>query len=194
MAALRLVVCSFALVLLAATAQAAFKAPDAGPAGSPGLLRIATDVSQMPAGMGRAYVESLQRELGIRGYNAGPVDGVMGPRTRGAIQAYQRDVGLPVDGIASKELLEYMLFNDGGATSGPQPVPSLDPVFVRSVQIELVERGYYSGAIDGIAGPQTKRGVENFQRDAGLVVNGAMDQRLLQELRTQPASVRAYGG
>jgi peptidoglycan hydrolase-like protein with peptidoglycan-binding domain len=193
MTVLRVLVCFLALGLTAGAAQAAFKAPEAGSSAAPGVMRVATSVDQMPSDMARAYVEKLQRELGIRGYAAGPIDGIMGSRTRAAIRAYQRDVGLQVDGIASKELLEYMMFNDGGATSGPVPIPSLDPVFVRSLQIELVERGYYHGAIDGIAGPMTQRAVENFQRDAGLVVNGAMDQRLLEELRTQPYSVRAYG-
>jgi peptidoglycan hydrolase-like protein with peptidoglycan-binding domain len=194
MTPIRLVACSFVLVLAAGGAQAGFGNPGLDMQESPGLVRIATTVEEMPAEMARAYIEDIQGELIARGYNAGIIDGVMGQRTRGAIRAYQRDIGLPVDGVASKELLEYMLFNKGGATSGSEPVPSLDPVFVRSVQIELVERGYYHGEIDGIAGPKTREAVDRFQRDAGLVVNGAMDQRLLEELRTQPTSVRAYGG
>ena len=32
----------------------------------------------------------------------------MGPRTRAAIRAYQRKAGLPVDGVASKEVLDHM--------------------------------------------------------------------------------------
>lgn len=193
MTASRLLVCSLALGLAAGTAQAGFNAPDTGAATATGVILVETEVDQMPGDMERAYVVKLQEELLRRGYQTGSVDGLMGPRTRSAIRSYQRDVGLPDDGIASKELLEYMMFNTGGATSGPEPVPSDDPVFVRSVQIELVERGYYHGAIDGIAGPATESAVESFQRDAGLVVNGAMDQRLLEELRTQPYSVRAYG-
>jgi len=190
----RLVACSFALALVAGSAQAGFSNPDLGGLDTRTLIRVATDVGEMPSEMESAYVEKIQAELIARGYKPGTIDGVMGNRTRSAIRAYQRDVGLPTDGVASKELLEYMMFNKGGATSGPDPVPSLDPVFVRSLQIELVERGYYAGEIDGIAGPKTRQAVENFQRDAGLVVNGAFDQRLLQELRNQPASVRAYGG
>lgn len=172
-------------------AQAGFQAPDLANLGQNSVIRVATTFDEMPPEMARAYVVNLQQELSARGYRPGTVDGVMGSHTRSAIRAYQRDVGLPVDGVGSKELLEYMLFNTGGATSGPDPVPSLDPTFVRSVQIELVERGYYHAAIDGIAGPETRRAVDAFQRDAGLVANGAIDQRLLEELRSQPASVQA---
>lgn len=192
MIAMRLIVSCIALAMVAGTAQAGFGKLDPGAANQPPLIRIATEVSEMTPQMGAAYVEKIQVELAARGYKPGPVDGLMGPRTRSAIRAYQRDVGLPVDGVASKELLEYILFNTGGATSGPAPVPSLDPAFVRSVQIELVERGYYHGEIDGIAGPRTRAAVDAFQRDAGMVVNGAMDQRLLEELRSQPYNVRAY--
>lgn len=158
-----------------------------------GAATAQTTFEDMPPQMALAYAEDLQRELAVRGYDPGPVDGVIGGRTEAAIRAYQRDVGLPVDGVATKELLEYMLFSTGGATSGPEPVPGLDPTFVRSVQIELVERGYYHGEIDGIVGPGTRSAVERFQTDAGLVVNGAIDQRLLEELRSQPATVRAAG-
>ena len=193
MTSARLLVCTAALALAAGTAQAGFVSPDLAGLAARDVVRVATTIEEMPAEMARAYVEDIQGELIARGYNAGTIDGVMGGRTAGAIRAYQRDVGLPVDGVASKELLEYILFNKGGATSGPEPVPSLDPVFVRSVQIELVERGYYHGEIDGIMGPRTREAVDRFQRDAGLVVNGAVDQRLLEELRNQPLSVRASG-
>lgn len=193
MTSMRLIVPCLALAMMAGTAQAGFGKLDLGSIDQRPLVRVATEIDEMTPQMGAAYVEKIQVELAARGYSPGPIDGLMGQRTRGAIRAYQRDVGLPVDGLASKELLEYILFATGGATSGPEPVASLDPTFVRSVQIELVERGYYHGGIDGLAGPRTRAAVDAFQRDAGLVVNGAMDQQLLQELRSQPYNVRAYG-
>ena len=45
-------------------------------------------------------VADLQRALKSRGYDCGPVDGIMGSRTREAVIRFQRDQGLPVDGIA----------------------------------------------------------------------------------------------
>jgi len=45
-------------------------------------------------------VADLQRALKSRGYDCGPVDGIMGFRTREAVMRFQRDQGLPVDGIA----------------------------------------------------------------------------------------------
>lgn len=46
-----------------------------------------------------ATVAEIQRALLARGYNPGPIDGVMGPKTRAAVKAFQADHGLKVDGI-----------------------------------------------------------------------------------------------
>jgi hypothetical protein len=46
----------------------------------------------------------VQRLLGELGYDPGPADGVIGPRTRAAVRAFQTDAGLPVDGEISDEL------------------------------------------------------------------------------------------
>jgi peptidoglycan hydrolase-like protein with peptidoglycan-binding domain len=43
-------------------------------------------------------IRTAQRQLKDRGYYSGPVDGVMGPATEGALRAYQRDRGLKVTG------------------------------------------------------------------------------------------------
>jgi membrane-bound lytic murein transglycosylase B len=48
----------------------------------------------------------LQSLLAKRGLEVGPVDGKVGPRTRAAIRAYQRSVGLAPDGYANSTLLE----------------------------------------------------------------------------------------
>jgi hypothetical protein len=41
-----------------------------------------------------------------------------------------------------------------------------------ALQVALKAHGFYKGPIDGIAGPQTKRGVRRFQHGKGLVVDG----------------------
>ena len=52
-----------------------------------------------------AWVQSaLQR----RGYTPGPADGVLGERTRRAIEAFQRDQGMTADGLISPALLRRL--------------------------------------------------------------------------------------
>lgn len=50
-------------------------------------------------------ISSVQLELSGLGYNVGVVDGMMGPKTRAAIEAYQNAHGLPVDGMVTESLL-----------------------------------------------------------------------------------------
>lgn len=49
-------------------------------------------------------ISDIQQALNQLGYDAGPVDGLMGPRTKTAIQKFQADSNLPVDGLISPEL------------------------------------------------------------------------------------------
>jgi hypothetical protein len=54
--------------------------------------------------MNAAMVRSVQRALNHMGYHAGPMDGIMGPRTRSAVAAYQARHGMPADGRLSSDL------------------------------------------------------------------------------------------
>jgi hypothetical protein len=53
-------------------------------------------------------VAGVQADLWDLGYDPGPVDGLLGARTRAAIRAYQRDAGLPVDGKVSVGLIDRL--------------------------------------------------------------------------------------
>ena len=55
-----------------------------------------------------SLVAWIQSRLQVLGYYKGPSNGDVGPRTRAAIRAYQRDHGLLVDGEPSPALAEYM--------------------------------------------------------------------------------------
>ena len=56
----------------------------------------------------KSAVIRVQAGLSKRGYDPGPVDGVMGSRTGAAIQAYQRDHELLVDGRPSVQLAQHI--------------------------------------------------------------------------------------
>lgn len=50
----------------------------------------------------------LQTLLGRKGFHVGAADGAIGPKTRAAVIAYQRQVGLPADGFVSGRLLDRL--------------------------------------------------------------------------------------
>lgn len=56
----------------------------------------------------RKTVRAIQRLLADLGFDPGPADGDVGPRTRAAIEEYQYTLDLPVNGRASIGLLEHL--------------------------------------------------------------------------------------
>jgi hypothetical protein len=55
-----------------------------------------------------ATVAAVQRRLARGGYYHGSIDGVIGPATRVAIRVFERNNGLPVDGVIDGQLLRTM--------------------------------------------------------------------------------------
>jgi hypothetical protein len=51
------------------------------------------------------FVREAQRTLGELGYRPGPIDGVVGRKTQGALARYQRSEGIPVTGQLDAETL-----------------------------------------------------------------------------------------
>ena len=50
-------------------------------------------------------VVEVQRRLARAGYYHGSIDGIMGPQTRRAIRAYERDHNMPAYGVIDRQLL-----------------------------------------------------------------------------------------
>ena len=53
-------------------------------------------------------VSGVQSNLSALGYEPGPIDGLFGPLTSGAIREYQIDHGLPPDGQVSRRLAGHI--------------------------------------------------------------------------------------
>ncbi|WP_411817524.1 lytic murein transglycosylase [Hyphococcus sp. DH-69] len=52
--------------------------------------------------------KDLQQALKDRGYDPGPVDGIIGAGTKRALRTFQQSAGLPADGYASAKVLEAL--------------------------------------------------------------------------------------
>lgn len=76
----------------------------------------------------RQGIAEIQRELNRLGYDAGPVDGAMGSRTRNAIRQYQADVGIPRNGHATADLLKRLRRTERQEMAAPaEPEPTAAP-------------------------------------------------------------------
>ncbi|MGE8638581.1 MAG: lytic murein transglycosylase [Achromobacter sp.] len=69
-------------------------------------------------GLSRAERRELQRLLIAKGYDVGEPDGMIGARTRQALQAAQRELGLPADGRAGQKALKALKASAAANTSG----------------------------------------------------------------------------
>jgi len=135
-------------------------------------------------------VESVQRELQKIGYYPGPVDGVAGRRTRQAIVAYQKAVGLDQTGEASDELAEHIRYTREvaqaslftGSTDVAEDQEIATRAKVRRVQTGLSELAYEPGRVNGELSDVTMAAIRAFQRDRGLAETGAITDALIGEL------------
>ena len=87
--------------IVSETEDAAVPRRRAAPPASPRTPEVAARPSPPPARAapaGRADIRQVQTVLNAMGYDAGPVDGVMGARTRNAILAFEHDNKLPMTG------------------------------------------------------------------------------------------------
>ena len=62
----------------------------------------------LKAGSKGEAVKQLQQKLAIIGYAPGPADGSFGAKTKAAVTAFQKDAGLPQDGIVGAATLEAL--------------------------------------------------------------------------------------
>ncbi|MEJ6478267.1 MAG: lytic murein transglycosylase [Octadecabacter sp.] len=66
------------------------------------------DAGNPPAGLSGTQMEQLQSKLQARGHDVGGVDGILGARTRAAVQAEQQRLGMPADAWPTAELLNRL--------------------------------------------------------------------------------------
>jgi N-acetylmuramoyl-L-alanine amidase len=109
---------------------------------------------------------------------------VFGDGTRAAVEAFQHLRGLRVDGIcgpqtwntlveASFRLGDRFLFRRTPMQRGDD---------VADLQLRLSTLGFDTGRVDGIFGDATSRALAEFQRNAGLPVDGILGGATLGEL------------
>jgi peptidoglycan hydrolase-like protein with peptidoglycan-binding domain len=67
-----------------------------------------------------------------------------------------------------------------------QTDPNLSKDDIRQAQLELRNQGLYSGSLDGVIGPATKRALVQFQKSTGLYQTATLDQETLDALIGTP--------
>jgi peptidoglycan hydrolase-like protein with peptidoglycan-binding domain len=130
-------------------------------------------------------VRRVQLLLAALGHDpVGDDRGVLGERTGFALQAFQRERGLPITGALDVETWNRLL--EAGWGLGDRLLYASNPLLrgddVADLQEALALLGFNPGRIDGIFGSLTDHAVSDFQRNCGLPTTGVLDRATLNQL------------
>ncbi|RUW69619.1 MULTISPECIES: peptidoglycan-binding protein [unclassified Mesorhizobium] len=153
-------------------------------------------------------VEQVQGILKDLDFYSGTVDGISGPNTRKAIQAYQQKVGLPATGEIDAVLLDQLgarqttaaiphpvprpVDSVAAPAVAPAPIPVSAPADAAApapdarivkIQAGLKAFGNDDMQLDGVVGARTKAAIMEFQSLFGLPQTGEPDEIVYVKMR-----------
>lgn len=144
------------------------------------------DVLPLREGDRGGAVADVQRRLCDLGFETQPDgEGEFGPATRSALEAFQYRRGLRVDGVCGPQSWDTLV--EAGFTLGDRFLYRRTPMLrgddVAEVQQLVGALGFDTGRVDGIFGDNTASALREFQRNAGLPVDGMVGPDTLLSLR-----------
>lgn len=147
---------------------------------------------------GDPAVRNVQETLKQLNFYGGEVDGLLGPNTRLAIEAYQQKMGLAVTGTVDETLLDQLGSGPVKPTvlpspaprdavvekiaASPAPAPARDEM-VAAIQSGLKEFGNDAMEVDGLIGAQTEAALREFQSLFGLPATGKPDRAVYAKMK-----------
>jgi peptidoglycan hydrolase-like protein with peptidoglycan-binding domain len=175
-------------------------------AGEPSLEAVMTGAMLPRRSEGVKRIQQALLDLGFK--VSGGADGIYGLGSKTAVQQFQREQGLPVNGIvdaATLRMLNFVSPPPGEKTKlqsarfaddprlnsilmGGKALNRYDsPETVKKVQQALKDMGYNPPlyGVDGLLGGETARLIKSFQRAQGLPVTGVIDRATLREIDRQ---------
>jgi N-acetylmuramoyl-L-alanine amidase len=129
-------------------------------------------------------VRDIQDRLSSLGFVGQDPAGTYGESTRDVVIAFQRDRGLPPDGIVGPDTWRALV--GAGYRLGDRllyrRVPMMRGDDVAELQRRLNALGFDTGKVDGIYGPDTLNGVLDFQANRRLPEDGIAGREVGDEL------------
>ncbi|PSJ61356.1 peptidoglycan-binding domain-containing protein [Pseudaminobacter soli (ex Li et al. 2025)] len=153
-------------------------------------------------------VEQVQGVLKTLNFYDGTVDGLSGPATSRAIEAYQQKMGLNATGQIDDQLLNQLGLKSPAAAIQPVPAPQPRPAQsqakpaavaqpepaqqpsapaisqrIAKIQEGLRAFGNNDIGVDGVAGARTKSAIKEFQSLFGLPQTGEPDEAVYAKMK-----------
>jgi peptidoglycan hydrolase-like protein with peptidoglycan-binding domain len=83
-------------------------------------------------------IETIQHRLVDLGYDVGATDGLLGPRTRAALRAFQADRRLPITGLPDGDTQRALFAAEPPESAADEPTPRGDPPSLDAVPLVAV--------------------------------------------------------
>ena len=184
------------MVLALVVPASATETPSKSGGSRSGIKYYSTSAALVKTGNRGEDVKTLQERLNALGYNCGDVDGIFGAKTYAAVVAFQKAMGIGVDGIVGNQTWGKL-----GVTVTTAPAAATSTVTatissnmplvkmgsrsdaVKALQEKLNALGYDCGAVDGIFGAKTLAAVKAFQTAKSLSVDGIVGVQTWGALR-----------
>jgi len=124
-------------------------------------------------------ISDAQNQLIILGLYSGEINNELNNETKAALKEFQRLAGLTVDGILGpKTIAALEKGEDSYIGIGGADVNNVEVIIyskeIETAQKTLKELNLYNGEIDGINGKGTKSAIKEFQKLAGLTIDGVL--------------------
>ena len=141
-------------------------------------------------------VRDIQDRLSALGFECGDDEaGTFGPGTRDAVGSFQRDRGLPPDGIVGPDTWRTLV--GAGYRLGSRMlyhrIPMMRGDDVADLQQRLNALGFDSGKVDGVFGPDTLSGILDFQANRRLPEDGIAGRGVAAELALMARATAKQG-
>ncbi len=134
-------------------------------------------------------VKDIESELQALGYHpAGAVEGIYTGETRYAIESYQYNNRLQIDGLPSAQLLDHL-----SSTRASLQNAQLQQR-IEDLEQQLSGLDYRPGPADGVYTTQTRAAIESYQYENGLQANGRPPQGLLEHVQETHHDAQRSGG
>jgi lipid-binding SYLF domain-containing protein len=154
------------------------------------------------SGLSKDNVRGAQMALKNDGFDPGPIDGVLGPRTMTALRNYQSHYGLEVTGTLTAETRKQLMGTASASRNKPEaPIQSATDQStavaasreqVREAQRKLASLMYNPGDINGMMTSQTRQAVREFQYLNNLPVTGNLDEQTMSAIDSQASGTSPY--
>lgn len=132
--------------------------------------------SVLRVGSGGEPVRDLQTRLVAAGHPISDPAGTFGPATEAAVRSFQESRRIRIDGIVGRQTWSALV--ESGWVLGDRLLSERRPMLrgddVLALQRRLNALGFDTGREDGIFGPDTSRGLLDFQRNAGISPDGVV--------------------